>query len=76
LKHCDGLHACAEQRRNSLLIGLIIAGSIMGVGAIEHAKSVRWITARTMVTAWVMTIPMAACCAGLTYLVISFLTKR
>jgi inorganic phosphate transporter, PiT family len=50
----------------------VIAGSIMGVGAIEHAKTVRWITARRILLAWVMTIPMAACTSAVTYFVVSW----
>ena len=36
----------------------VIAGSIMGVGAIKRPTSVRWSTARTMVAAWILTIPV------------------
>ena len=38
----------------------VIAGSIMGVGAVENFKTVRWITARKMIWAWVLTIPASA----------------
>jgi PiT family inorganic phosphate transporter len=45
----------------------VISGSIMGVGAVEHAAKVRWITARKIVWAWILTIPTAAVFAGLCY---------
>jgi PiT family inorganic phosphate transporter len=48
----------------------VISGSIMGVGAVEHAAKVRWITARKIVWAWILTIPTAAVFAGLSYLAI------
>jgi PiT family inorganic phosphate transporter len=46
----------------------VISGSIMGVGAVEHAANVRWITARKILWAWILTIPTAAVFAGLSYL--------
>jgi PiT family inorganic phosphate transporter len=48
----------------------VISGSIMGVGAVEHAASVRWITARKIVWAWILTIPTTAVFAGGVYLLI------
>ncbi len=48
----------------------VIAGSIMGVGTVEHAKNLRWGTARKIVWAWVITIPASALFSGLTYLII------
>lgn len=48
----------------------VIAGSIMGVGTVEHAKNLRWGTARKIIWAWVITIPATAVFAGLTYYLI------
>jgi inorganic phosphate transporter, PiT family len=48
----------------------VISGSIMGVGAVEHAAKVRWITARKILWAWILTIPTSAIFAGLSYLAI------
>ena len=48
----------------------VISGSIMGVGAVEHAAKVRWITARKILWAWILTIPTAAIFAGLSYFAI------
>lgn len=36
----------------------VIAGSIMGVGAIKRPTSVRWSLARNIVGAWILTIPV------------------
>ena len=44
-----------------------ITSSIMGAGATRRLSAVRWGVARTIVTAWVLTIPMAALVAGLFY---------
>jgi inorganic phosphate transporter, PiT family len=51
----------------------VISGSIMGVGALENAGRVRWITARKIVWAWLLTIPLTAACASLAYLLYSLL---
>jgi inorganic phosphate transporter, PiT family len=45
----------------------VISGSIMGVGTLENAGKVRWITARKIVWAWLLTIPLTALCAALVY---------
>jgi len=51
----------------------VISGSIMGVGAVEHAAQVKWITARSIVWAWIITIPAAAAIAGAAFLALRFL---
>jgi PiT family inorganic phosphate transporter len=69
---------CAETASALVLIGTahfgipvstthVIAGSIMGVGTVEHAGKVRWVTARKIVWAWLLTIPLTALCAGACY---------
>jgi inorganic phosphate transporter, PiT family len=47
----------------------VISSSIMGVGALEHAGKVRWVTARKIVWAWFLTIPITALCSALAYFV-------
>ena len=42
----------------------VISGAIMGVGAVENAARVRWITARRIVWAWIVTIPVAGVIAA------------
>jgi len=44
-----------------------IAGAIAGVGSINRLKAVRWGVATNIVSAWVLTIPMAAIIAWLTF---------
>jgi len=51
----------------------VISGSIMGVGAVENAAAVKWITARRILWAWIITIPAAAGIAALSYLGLRFL---
>ena len=48
----------------------VVTGSILGVGATRRFKSVRWGVARSIVWAWLVTIPASAIIAGLVYLVI------
>lgn len=43
----------------------IISGSIMGVGASRRFSAVRWGIAKSIVTTWVITIPICAFIAGL-----------
>lgn len=51
----------------------VIAGSIMGVGTVEHASTVRWMTARKIIWAWILTIPASGACAALSYYAIRLL---
>ncbi len=54
----------------------VLAGSIMGVGTVEHVKMVRWITARRILWAWIVTIPASALMSALSYIILSlFLPK-
>jgi PiT family inorganic phosphate transporter len=45
----------------------VIASSIMGVGASKRVSAVRWGVARSMLVAWVLTIPVSALVAALVY---------
>jgi PiT family inorganic phosphate transporter len=47
-----------------------ITGAIVGVGAAQRLSAVRWGVATRIVWAWILTIPMSAAIAGLTYLVV------
>jgi PiT family inorganic phosphate transporter len=75
---------CAETSAAIVLMGTahfgipvstthVISGAVMGVGAVEGAKAVRWITARKIIWAWLLTIPLTAMCSALVYWLISFL---
>jgi len=46
-----------------------ITGAIMGVGSLRRLSAVRWGVARSIVWAWVLTIPAAAIISAITYLV-------
>jgi inorganic phosphate transporter, PiT family len=72
---------CAESAAALVLLGTahfgipvstthVIAGSIMGVGAVEQAAKVRWITARKILYAWLLTIPATAAFGAIAYLVL------
>jgi len=47
-----------------------ITGSIAGVGVIKSLRSVRWKVAMRIMWAWILTIPLAALMAALTYFII------
>jgi len=75
---------CAETAAAIVLMGTahfgipvstthVIAGAVMGVGTVEGAKAVRWVTARKIVWAWLLTIPATAACAAIVYLLFSLL---
>ena len=46
-----------------------ITSAVMGVGATKRVSAVRWGVARSIVTAWVVTFPMAAGAAAICYAV-------
>ncbi len=50
-----------------------ITGSIIGVGTIKGFSAVRWGVARNILWAWVLTIPLSAVFAMLTYYICSFI---
>jgi PiT family inorganic phosphate transporter len=45
----------------------VISTAIMGVGSSDHIKAVRWGIARSIVTAWILTIPASAAVAAGAY---------
>lgn len=51
----------------------IVSGSIMGVGASNRFSSVRWIVAKNMVWAWVITIPISGLISGIVIYLIKLL---
>ena len=73
---------CTETASSIVLVGTahlgipvstthVIAGSIMGAGSVKGSKAVRWITARRILLAWILTIPLTALCAALCYWIFS-----
>jgi PiT family inorganic phosphate transporter len=51
----------------------VITSSIMGVGATKRLSAVRWGVARSIVAAWVLTIPAAGVVGALVYYVLKLL---
>jgi len=49
----------------------VISSAIMGVGSSDRFNLIRWGTARSIVTAWILTIPASGTTAGIAYLVLS-----
>jgi PiT family inorganic phosphate transporter len=49
-----------------------ITGAIIGVGATKRLSAVRWGVTINLLWAWILTIPISACVAALTYWVVSF----
>ncbi len=49
-----------------------ITGAIIGVGSIRRLSAVRWGVAGRIVWAWVLTIPMSAFIAAITYYIVAF----
>jgi inorganic phosphate transporter, PiT family len=47
-----------------------ITGAIVGVGATRRLSAVKWGVAKTIVWAWVLTIPLSAAVSGLTYFLV------
>ena len=78
--------SCAEFAGAATLIGAslggvpvstthTITGAIMGVGSVRRFSAVRWGVARSIVTAWILTIPASAAVAALVWLVLSPLMR-
>lgn len=51
----------------------VVSGSIMGIGSAERVRAVHWGVARSMLLAWVLTIPISACISAVIYLGLSLL---
>ena len=49
----------------------VISSAIMGVGSSDRMKTVRWGVARSIVTAWILTLPASGITAALAYLVLN-----
>ena len=48
----------------------VISSAIMGVGSSDRLKTVRWGVARSIVVAWILTLPASGLTAALAYLVL------
>lgn len=49
----------------------VISSAIMGVGAAQRVKGVKWGVARKIVLTWIITLPISALFAGLVFLVLN-----
>lgn len=49
----------------------VISSAIMGVGAAQRVKGVKWGVARKIVLTWIITLPISATLAGLIYLLLN-----
>jgi PiT family inorganic phosphate transporter len=49
----------------------VISSAIMGVGSSDRFKTVRWGVARSIVTAWILTLPASGGAAAIAYLVLN-----
>lgn len=49
-----------------------ITGAIIGVGATKRLSAVRWGVTRSLMIAWIITIPVSALVAGLSYLILGW----
>lgn len=47
-----------------------ITGAIIGVGATKRLSAVRWGVTRSLLIAWIITIPVSALVAGLSYMIL------
>ena len=45
----------------------VISGSIMGVGAVKRLSAVRWGVSKSLITAWIITIPISATIGAIVY---------
>ncbi len=49
----------------------VISSAIMGVGSSDRMKTVRWGVARSIVTAWILTLPASGAAAAVAYLILN-----
>jgi PiT family inorganic phosphate transporter len=49
-----------------------ITGAIIGVGAVKRLSAVRWGVTKSLLVAWILTIPVSAVLAALIYVLFRF----
>jgi PiT family inorganic phosphate transporter len=52
-----------------------ITGSIIGVGATKRLSAVRWGVTVNLLWAWILTIPVSATLAAISYFIVSYFVK-
>ena len=60
-----------HHRYISLSTTHVVSSSILGVGASNRAKGVKWSTAQRMIITWVITLPISALLAGLLFYILN-----
>jgi inorganic phosphate transporter, PiT family len=50
----------------------VITGSIFGVGSAKRLSAVKWGVAKSMIIAWILTLPLSAAVAALSFYLLSF----
>jgi len=53
-----------------------MTSSVMGAGATQSLRAVRWGVARSIIVAWIITLPMAGLVGALAYTLIAFIIER
>ena len=53
----------------------VISSSIMGVGSARRFSAVRWGTVQAIVTAWLLTLPVSALLAGISYTICHLISR-
>lgn len=53
----------------------VISGAVIGVGSVKNISSVRWVVARRIFWAWILTIPICALISSIVYLILHILIK-
>jgi PiT family inorganic phosphate transporter len=51
----------------------VISGSIIGVGSVKRLTAVRWGVTRSLMIAWILTIPVSALFGALCFYVANFI---
>jgi PiT family inorganic phosphate transporter len=76
MDHVEGLSANLTTSSLVLLSGImglpvstthVSSSAIIGIGFRNGVRTIRWRTVRDMVFAWIVTLPVSACLAGLSY---------
>ncbi len=49
----------------------VVSSSLMGIGAAERPKAVRWAKAKEIISTWIITIPGAGLASAITYVIIN-----
>lgn len=79
LRPVDGF--CAETSGGLVLISTalmgipvstthVISGAVIGVGSVKNISSVRWVVARRIFWAWLLTVPAAGAASSISYLLL------